>query len=115
MKRKTIVLGLVVALILATTAQAFSTRATAAAPKLVFDNGNAICSIRILSAGKAIDVTMTLLDGNTRVASWSKSGQNYVLMEESAAVSKGHTYTLKVTGTVDGEPIVCSPTEKTYK
>ena len=85
-------------------AQVFPDGVNAQAPSPTMDvkNGIATCSVRLLYAGKSIDATLELKQGSTVVASWHDTGTGYLLISGTANVASGVTYTLTVSGTVNG-------------
>lgn len=101
MRRKTVILLLIFALVLA----AIPNRAEAAsfARDLSFSGTTASCYAKITQRGKQISATMELWHGTTRVDSWSGTATSSLTLSEthSGCVS-GWTYTLKINGTVGG-------------
>ena len=94
-------------------AQAVEPRIATAIPQLSFSGTTAICKVSIIDTGKAIDATLELWQGNTLVDSWPGSGTSVVSISGSCTVTKGVTYTLKVTGTSGGVTISSTPVSKT--
>ncbi len=80
------------------------------APNLSFDGTTANCSVSITALGKPITATLELWQGSTCIASWSDSATSYLIISEECSVTNGQTYTLKVSGTIDGEPLSGIPT-----
>ena len=74
-------------------------------PTLTFDGATANRSVSITALGKPITATLELWQGSTRVASWSDSATSRLIIDEDYSVDKGKTYTLKVSGTIDGKPL----------
>lgn len=103
------IMSLVTALILmsAMCASAFAVepRANRISPSLEFDGTTANCKVVIISSGDDIDATLELWNGNTLVDSWLGEGTSYVSISGKCSVTKGVTYTLKVSGTIDGVTI----------
>ena len=56
---------------------------------------------------------MTLYHGSTPVGSWSDSGTSYVDLYGTCTVVKGESYTLVISGTVNGTPFSTTPITKT--
>lgn len=71
-------------------------------PSLKVIGTTAVCECRISFGGQAIDATMELYQGSTLVASWSDTGTGSVYFYETETIVHGLTYTLTVSGTVDG-------------
>lgn len=71
---------------------------------LTFDGTTATCTFTVLETGSNIKVTMTLWQGNTIIETWTKEASSIVRMNEQCTVSKGKTYTLEVSYTVNGSP-----------
>lgn len=77
-------------------------RATAMTPLLTFDGTTANCSGTVISAGSEIEATIILRRGNRVIDSWSASGTHSVYVSGSCQVNEGYTYTLTLSGTVNG-------------
>lgn len=71
-------------------------------PTVSISNGVATCKSRLVFAGKTIAATLTLTQGSTVIDSWSGTGTGYLILSGNANVSSGVTYTLTVSGTIDG-------------
>lgn len=56
---------------------------------------------------------MQLWQGNTLVDSWSGSGTSMLRLSENHSVTKGKSYTVRVTCTVNGISYAVNPTTKT--
>ena len=86
-----------------------------AAPCATLDfNGTTVtCSVRISAPGKTIKATMQLWQGNTLVDSWSGSDTSTLRLSETHNVTKGKTYTVRVTCTVNGSSYAVNPATKT--
>lgn len=80
---------------------------------LDFNGTTATCSVRISAPGKTIKATMQLWQGNTLVDSWSGSGTSTLRLSETHSVTKGKTYTVRVTCTVNGSSYAVNPVTKT--
>lgn len=83
---------------------AAATRALSVNPQLSFSGTTAKC-VAIVNGDNTsqyIQITMTLMYGNTTVASWSGSGYGYVYLSKTAAAVSGRTYKLVVQVTLDG-------------
>lgn len=101
MKRKSILCLLIICFLLTS----FPNRVEAATftPDLSFTGSTASCYVSIRQPGKKITATMELWHGTTLVDSWSGTGTNSLILNEthSGCVS-GWTYTLKINGTIGG-------------
>ena len=73
-------------------------------PVLSFSGTTANCSVSITAVGKPITATLELWQGNTRLTSWSGSATSYLTIDKTYSVTAGRTYTLKLSGTIGGEP-----------
>ncbi|MGN0985932.1 MAG: hypothetical protein ACI4OU_05500 [Candidatus Enterenecus sp.] len=80
-------------------------RVVAVTPSLSFEGTTANCWAAIIEANSEISATMTLWRGNRVIDSWSGEGTSALLLEGSCTVNEGLTYTLRVTGTINGEPL----------
>ncbi len=73
----------------------------------------ATCSVKLTAPGKLIDATLTLTQGSTVIASWSDSAVGTLTLSGTATVTSGLTYTLTVSGTIDGVPFTPASITKT--
>lgn len=80
-----------------------------AAGSLTFSGTTANCSGSVSDPGKWIVATMTLSHNGSTVGSWSGSGWTNVTLNGSCQVIKGWTYTLVISGTVDGVAFSTTP------
>lgn len=80
---------------------------------LSFSGTTAYCDGTVTDANKYIVATMTLSTGGSPVASWSGSGWSVVNLGGSCKVTKGLTYSLVISGTVDGVAFSTTPIVKT--
>lgn len=109
MKKRLLYSLLVLALLLVLSTPVFAQeRLNNAALTLSFNGTTASCSALIKGNG-AINATLELWQGNILVNSWSNSGTTGIVIQGSATVSHGQTYTLTVTGTVGGTTINATP------
>lgn len=108
MKKHMVSIFLVAAMLftLVATATAATPRAVDYTPSLTFDGTTANCSVSITAIGQPITATLELWQGSTRIASWSDSATSRLIIDEDYSVDKGKTYTLKVSGTIDGVPFM---------
>lgn len=79
---------------------------------LSFSNSTASCGLTIQSTGNSIQATMELWQGTTKVNSWSKSGTTYINLSGTHRVTRGKTYTLKATYTINGTSYTAAPVSK---
>lgn len=80
---------------------------------LTFSGTTANCDGTVTDLNKYIVATMTLSTGGSAVASWSGSGWSVVNLGGSCKVTKGTTYSLVISGTVDGVAFSTTPIVKT--
>ena len=80
-------------------------------PTLTFTGTTTHCRVSITEIGKSIEATFELWQGNTLVDSWVGS-ETYLVIAGNHSVISGQTYTLKVTGTMDGIPFTGTPVTK---
>lgn len=112
MKKRVIILILAAVMLLAIPAQATS-RATTFMPSLTFEGATAKCGIVILGGTHdQIEVTLSLWHGNQLIDTWSEEGTGYLRMAETATVTKGNTYTMKVDLSINGEELDILPISK---
>lgn len=105
MKKRILSAFLAVALLssmVITTAAAVETRANGWTPTLSFDKTTANCFVSVAAIGKPITATLELWHGETCIASWSDSAISRLIIDEDCKVIRRQTYTLKVSGTIDG-------------
>lgn len=81
-----------------------STYALTVRPALSFDGTTATCEVTVVgnTMSDFIEVEMKLMHGNTCLATWSAEGYGFVNLERYANVTKGQTYTVVVTVTMNG-------------
>lgn len=104
-----IMLAAVIFVSLSITAFAEPLRAQKITPSLSFSGTTANCAVSISGSVKSIVATMSLWDGSVCIESWPGSGTSLVLISGSCAVESGKTYTLKVSGTIDGISFPATP------
>lgn len=80
---------------------------------LSFNGTTANCYGTVTDLDKYIVATMTLSHGGTVDGSWSGSDYSVVNLSGSCKVTKGVTYSLVISGTVDGVPFSTTPIVKT--
>lgn len=103
MKKRILPLVLLFVFVLANTAQAVEPRATNAAPYLTFNGTTANCVALCSSNGDDIDVTMTLYQGTTYVASWSATGTSQVYLSKTCTVNSNTSYKLVLSYSINGQ------------
>ncbi len=97
------IICIVLCIVLALSCAAFAAEmVTRAKVTLSFSGTTANCSGSVTDAGKYIDATLELLQGSTSIDSWSMSGTSAVSVSDTATVSHGVTYTLRISGTSGG-------------
>ena len=84
-----------------------------ASGSLSFNGTTANCYGSVTEVGKYIVATMTLSHNGSTVGSWSGSGMSVVPLSGSCTVVRGQSYTLVISGTVDGVPFSTTPFTKT--
>lgn len=105
-KKRIIPVAIILALLLCIGVSAAQPRVSVVAtPKLSFSGTTANCSAAITSPDDEISATLTLWRGNRVIDSWSETATSAVLISGSCTVTEGLTYTLRLTGTIDGTPI----------
>ena len=118
--KKTISIALILALLFAAIPFAYAEDPTTpaedpivseiiASGSLSFSGTTAYCSGSVTDSGKWISATMTLSHNGSSVGSWSKSDWTNVTLNGNCQVTKGWTYTLVISGTVDGVPFSTTP------
>ena len=80
-----------------------------AAGSLTFSGTTANCSGSVTDNGKWISATRTLSHNGSTVRSWSGSGRSNVTLNGSCTVVSGWSYTLVISGTVDGVAFSTTP------
>ncbi len=113
MLKRLISVFLCIALLCPLSVYAAEPRYSVSQPTLTFSGTTASCIFSYVKYGKYIEVTMELWYGNTLMDSWTAEGNHTVSLSETCSVVRGRTYTLKITGTVGGEAISCTPVTKT--
>lgn len=109
MRKRIITLILFFTLVLSMSVSAIEPRMLSVTPSLTFDGTTATCMVSVIDTGKEIEVTLELWCGNDFIDSWSDSGKSRVIISEECKVTKGNTYTLKVSGKVDGKAFTGQP------
>lgn len=104
-----ILLAAVILSSLAISAAAAQPRTNDCTPILSFNGTTATCYVSITALGKPITATLELWHGSTRVAKWTGSATSRLIIDQDCAVTKGQTYTLKVSGTISGAAFTGTP------
>lgn len=117
MKKKIIAIVLILTMLgaMGMTASAAESRASTIIPTLTFDGTTANCQASITGIGKTIDATLELWHGDTLVDSWDGTATSRLILSGSCTVTKGQTYTLKVSGTIGGVEFEGTPVSGTCK
>ena len=89
-----------------------ATNANSTSVYLSFSGTNANCNSSVRGRG-TINATMELWQGTTLVASWSCSGTGYVAFHETATAISGKSYSLKLSGTINGTSFNATPSNGT--
>ena len=111
-KKSLLPLLLVLIMAMSITTNATS-RAKQVTSSLTFSSTTANCKSTIVDSGQRIDATMELWCGRTLVDSWSGTATSLLTLSGTCIVESGHTYTLMVSGTIDGVPFTGTPISKT--
>ena len=112
MKKVLMTILMIFTMVISTAANA-ATRATLVTPSLNFTGTTAYCRVSITEIGKNIDANLELWNGETLVGSWSGTAASYLVITGNRSVISGQTYTLEVTGTMDGISFTGVPVTKT--
>ncbi len=85
----------------------------APSPRMTVVGSTATCKVTLRAAGQTIDATLELKQGSTVIASWSDTGTGLLTLSGTATVVSGVTYTLTVSGTINGVPFTPASITKT--
>lgn len=107
------ILAMVLILMQGMAVHAAETRSIGITPTLTFDGTTADCQVRITAPGKKIVATLELWCGTVLIDSWPGTASTLLVINGSATVVKGQTYTLKVSGTIGGEAFQGTPISAT--
>lgn len=109
MKKARIIIAILLVLVVIPASIAFaaseeseSCRFVPSAPTLTATGSTASCKAQIRALGSSIDATLELYQGSTLINSWHKTGTSYVSFNETEPFTSGLSYTLTLSGTVDG-------------
>jgi len=104
LKRRTFVLGLLIAVLLTMPVSAQTERTYSKLAQLSFQETTAVCFVTISGAGsKYISADISLWNGSTCVKTWERNNTGSIYLKEEVSVSKGKDYTLIVDYTIGGE------------
>lgn len=110
MKKRIYALALAVILLFCfTTSSLAAMNEVQITPVLSYTGTTANCMVTITEAGKYVDATLTLKYGSIPIDSWQKAQMHGVSIYGTAHVTSGHSYTLEVSGTIDGIPFSSVP------
>lgn len=117
MRKRIVSFAAVMALLLAMciSAVAVEPRLTTSTPSLTFSGTTANCSVIVSGEeGDTISAVLSLYRGSTLIDSWPGNGTTAIYISGSASgLTSGVTYTLKVSGTVNGVAFSGTPVSKT--
>ena len=82
-------------------------------PTITLIGNTAKCKAILTFSGQYIEADLELWQGSTLVGSWTNSGYTTVTVSGNATIVHGLTYTLTVSGTVDGVPFTPQSITKT--
>ncbi len=108
MNHKIRIILLVLILLLAFASVAFAAAPATAGinaiiePNMVVTGTTVKCTGQVKQIGASIDATLELWQGSTLIASWNKTGTTIVTFSETETIVHGLTYTLTLSGTVNG-------------
>lgn len=74
-------------------------------PSLSFSGNRAYCSVSVTEMGKDIILTLKLYHNGTVVGMWTDSGTSSVSVSGDTPVGSGYSYTLEVSGWINGVAI----------
>ena len=97
-------LALLLVTVMIPTAAAISTKAISGKPTLKIEGTTAYCVGKYSSGNRndVISITVTLMQGSEKIASWSESGKGSVTISETCTVEAKKTYKLILSATVNG-------------
>ena len=73
-------------------------------PNMVVTGTTVKCTGQVKQIGASIDATLELWQGSTLIESWNKTGSTIVAFSETETIVHGLTYTLTLSGTINGVP-----------
>ena len=103
MKKRVAAVFLAIIILVGVATQKADARSVTRSLDLTFNGTVATCTFTAIEVGSDIKVTMSLWQGSRQIASWKEEGVTRVRMNEQCEVSKGQTYTLQVSFTIDGK------------
>lgn len=116
MKKRILLFIPLLTLLFTVAAQAISPRADTMAPSLSFRGNLASCVVEVVASDSDSDIYVEadlLQDGDPYVH-WTGSGTGRLHFSRVATVTRGHTYTLEVDVTIDGETYTLRPISEDY-
>ena len=113
MKKQVPAFFLAIVILVGIVAQSASARTINDGFDLTFNGTTATCTFSVTKVGTNIEVTMSLWQGGQQVQSWTETGNGVVYMSEQCTVSKGKSYTLKVSYTFNGTSMPAQSITKT--
>ena len=120
MKTRKRILLLAMALVMLFSVCAFATenqlnggRFSPSVPTLTVSGTTATCRATVRSSGATIVADLELWQGGVLIASWHQTGSSRVTFNETATIVHGMTYTLTLSGTVNGIEFVPQSVTKT--
>ena len=116
MQKRILLFILLLTLLFTVAAQAISPRADTMAPSLSFKGNLATCVVEVIASNSSSDIYVEaeLLQDGDSYRNWTGSGTGSLHFSRVATVTKGHTYTLEVDVTIDGETFSLRPISKDY-
>ncbi len=113
MKKKTSII-LVLLLVLAFSANVYASMQVSKSRSLTFSGTTANVSAYLSQVNAECELEVKLFRGGTRVGYWTDSDIGSAFVSDSVTgCTSGQTYTLYVSGTVDGQDVYFSPISKT--
>ena len=104
MKKRVLIFVVILMLALSVPAFATQTRALDILPELSFNGTDATCTVMVSGDRMTdeISVDIELWRGNRRLESWHAEGFGFVSFSDTAEVTQGESYTMKVYVTYNG-------------
>ena len=106
MKRRVLLLGILIAVLLIFPAHAQSARLSIRTADLTFEDSTAQCDVKIYgsSSKDSISATITLWNNNQCIMTWERESNRNLSFSETIAVTQGKSYTLNVEFSINGVP-----------
>lgn len=117
MKKRILTMASVLMLMLTIPAYAVQSRAPAVLPSLSFSGTTANCGVLATADNYTDDIYLEieLWRGSVKIEDWTASGEGFVDFRETASVTSGSTYTLKVYAEIDNVEITPVSITKTCR